>query len=183
MTLTYESVCKSDPATLERLLEQGEAPRLESLAGWEFRGFNVIPLLDAVPLAELAGMRKFKKGFFWDPANDARLMGYNVKVEQNGLLKPWQEKLKDGRPLRHAYYEVYPVRPAERDNRYPNSLLLDYGSMDHAPWDPSALLRDYLVRLSTESEDLLLGKAYGALGAARLPLSYFVLERYNQARG
>ena len=62
---------------------------------------------------------------------------------------------------------------AARDNRYLNALLLDYGSGLNPPRDPTAVLRDYLVRTDGE---LLLGRAYLALGRARVGIGYFALE-------
>ena len=71
--------------------------------------------------------------------------------------------------------------PGEKDNLYPNALLLNYGKGNNPPFDPSSFLRDYLVQVDPENDDLLLGKAFVALGPARLFVSYFVLERYNQS--
>ena len=172
--LNYEALCRADAGTLERVLAQGVMPRLEDLAGHEFRGYNVNPS------AEILKIRKFKKGFYWDPGDSSSLRGYNVKVTQNGLLNPWIARLAQGEPIRHALYAVYPVRAWERDNLYSNALMLDYG-MGHNPlWDPSRMLRDYVVQVSEDNLDLLLGKAYLALGPARFFGGFFVAERYNK---
>ena len=56
-------------------------------------------------------------------------------------------------------------------------VLLDYGRGPNPPWEPSRVLRDYLVRVERGSDEVLLGKAYLALGPVRVPTSYFVLER------
>lgn len=172
--LTYEAVCAMPPAQLNQLVWDGATPELDSLAGWEFRGFNV------APVTALLGIRKFKKGFFRDPSQPELLQGYNVKVEQNGLLNPWVDKLRHGEPVRHALYQVYRVRSDERDNLYPNALMLNYGLGPNPPLDPSRVLRDYLVQVHKDNPDLLLGKAYTALGPLRLPSGFFVLERYNR---
>ena len=64
------------------------------------------------------------------------------------------------------------------DNHYLHGLLLDYGKGDNPFYDPSAGLRDYLVQVDADNPDLFLGKAYFALGAARVPtFSFFILER------
>ena len=46
--------------------------------------------------------------------------------------------------------------------------------------NPVGWLRDYLVRVNPGSDDLLLGKAYLAVGPARAPLGFFLLERRRQ---
>ena len=83
MKLSYEALCSASSSELEALLLEGVTPLLEELAGWEFRGFNTNRA------AELLRIRKFKKGFQWNPRNPKELLGYNVKVRQNGLLNPW----------------------------------------------------------------------------------------------
>ncbi|MEJ2362959.1 MAG: hypothetical protein P8Z75_16395 [Gammaproteobacteria bacterium] len=42
---------------------------------------------------------------------------------------------------------------------------------------PDPFLRDYLVQVDADNEDLYLGKAFVALGPKRVFVSYFVLER------
>ena len=170
----YETLCRSNTRTLEAVLRAGVMPRAEELACWEFRGYNVNPG------ADLMGIRKFKKGFYWDPGDSSSLLGYNVKVTQNGLLNPWIARLQAGEPVRHALYTIYPVRTWERDKLYPNALMLDYGKGHNPLWDPSRLLRDYLVQVSADDPDLMLGKAYLAMGPARVFGGFFVLERYNK---
>jgi hypothetical protein len=49
-------------------------------------------------------------------------------------------------------------------------------------YDPSRLLRDYVVRVREDSDDLLLGKAFVALGPARLAAGFFLLERHGPLR-
>ena len=72
--------------------------------------------------------------------------------------------------------------PEARDNAYLHALLLDYGRGN--PWyDPSRQLRDYLVRCVPGSDDLLLGKAYMALGPWRIPATFFLLERHRPLPG
>jgi len=69
------------------------------------------------------------------------------------------------------------VDAESRDNRYLHAILFDYGRVRASRRDPSRLLRDYVVRVEPGSDDLLLGKAYLALGPFRAPLGFFVLER------
>ncbi len=169
--LDYLSLATSSGDFLEEVLRSGKAPDLDEIAGWEFKGFNTMDLTG------LIGIRKFKKGFYRD--GDA-VRGYNVKVEQGGgLLDPWVDIVKKGDSVKHGWYDVYPVRPEEVDDEYPDSVLLNYASERNPRADPSRFLRDYLVQVNPDDQDLLLGKAYVALGSKRVFVSFFVLEREN----
>ena len=163
---------------LERVMRMGSAPDLKGLSGFEFRGYNTLDI------TELFGFRKFKKGFYRadtgrDPAMG--IQGYNVVVEQNSLGNPWRDVLRGAAPIRHGYYEVSRVDLCEVDNRYPNAVLLDYGKGKNAPYNPVRLLRDYVVQVYSDNPDLLLGKAYVALGPLRIFVSYFVLGREGRS--
>lgn len=161
---------------LEVTFLRGTTPDLEALVGWEFRGINRLPLQDTVPVAKLTGIKKFVKGFV--RADDGRIMGYNSPVDSsNALDGRWHVKAK-----RFGFYEVAPVDPTARDNRYLHALLLDYGKGDNPIYDPSRLLRDYLVQVDPANPDLYLGKAYGAIGPARIATNFFILERHRRAQ-
>lgn len=170
--LDYLSLTTASNDFLEEVLRAGTAPDVDKLAGWEFRGFNTLDLTSMI------GIRKFKKGFYKD---GDLAKGYNVKIKQNGgLLDPWEDVIKKGESAKHGFYNVEPVTESDKDNLYPNSLLLNYGSSDRNPKaDPSKFLRDYLVQVDTDNDDLYLGKAYVALGPKRVFVSYFVIERSN----
>jgi len=170
--LDYLTLATSSNDFLERVLREGIQPDAEKLAGWEFRGFNTLTL------TTLLGFPKFKKGFYRDGAD---LRGYNVKIKPGGLADPWIDVVKNGKSVKHGFYDVYPVRAEERDNLYPNSLLLNYASRRNPAWDPSRVLRDYLVQPDPDNPDLYLGKAYLALGPRRIFVSFFVLERENES--
>lgn len=169
---TFDSLRSASNRELEQVMRGGAAPALASLAGWEFRGFNTSPV------AELIRSRKFKKGFEEVPGDPRRLMGYNVTVHQNGRHGPWLPVLRRGEPQRGFPFAVLAC-PA--GDRYPDGLLLDYALPGKLPRDPSYLLRDYMVQVSPGNPDLLLGKAYGAVGPLLIFVSYFVAERYNRA--
>lgn len=159
---------------LERTFVRGQTPDLEALAGWEFRGMNT-PFW-----ARAIGIKKFVKGFYFPTADRNELYGYNCPVEQNRLPEPWRIKPSNDDARRFGFYRVSPVDPISRDNAYLHSVLLDYSrGMNHS-YDPSNGLRDYLVQVSPENPNLYLGKAYYALGRARIPVSFFVLERFQR---
>jgi len=153
---------------LDRLFMRGEMPDIDSLVGWEFRGMN--GLIYMMPLGRVLGIKKFVKGFVRD--EDGRVMGYNCAVRNNALDGRWNVK-----PKRFGFYEVAPVDPTSRDNKYLHALMLDYSKGENPITDPSAILRDYLVQLDT---DLFLGKAYMAIGPLRLRSNFFFLERFRR---
>jgi hypothetical protein len=174
---TYEALCLARDEDLETVMRTGVRPDLARLSGSEFRGFNTPEILS------LAGIRKFKKGFYRaDPGRPHAdgVQGYNVNVVQNNLGEPWVDCTRDGEPVRMGWYEVRGVSLADVDNKYPNAVLIDYGaSPKNFAGDPTRLLRDYLVQVYADNPDLYLGKAYFAVGPLRVSVSYFVLERHN----
>jgi hypothetical protein len=157
---------------LEKVFLRGETPQLDDLVGWEFRGINHLPL-NALPIAKLLGIKKFLKGFF--RAEDGRVMGYNSPVVNNALDGRWHVAEK-----KFGFYEVHPVDATARDNKYLHAVLLNYGKGGNKPWDPTSVLRDYVVQVDPANPDLYLGKAYSALGPLRGPASnFFILERHR----
>lgn len=177
----YTSLCLARNEDLEEVMRVGVQPRLDSLAGWEFRGYNTLDL------TTLLGIRKFKKGFYLedpsqDPSSSERIQGYNVQVVQTPLGDDWFSKIRYGQTLKHGWYDCYPARLGELDNKYPNAVLINYDCSRNPVWDPSRKLRDYLVQVYPDNPDLYLGKAYAALfGPLRVFVSYFVLERSNES--
>jgi hypothetical protein len=164
-------------AELERAMQRGATPDVDDLIGWELRGINTTPP-GSPPIARLAGIQKFVKGMF--RAADGRAMGYNSPVVQNALDGRWHTRPSDESPRRFGFYELTPVDPTSRDNHYLHALLIDYGKGGNARWDVTSGLRDYLVQVDASNPDLFLGKAYAAIGPLRLPLGFFVLERFRR---
>lgn len=158
---------------LELTFQRGSMPDLDDLVGWEFRGINRLPL-NRLPVANLVGIKKFCKGFF--RAESGKVMGYNSPVKGNVLDGRWDIKAN-----RFGFYEVYPVDPTARDNEYLHALFLDYGKGGNAKLDITGGVRDYIVQVDPTNPDLLLGKAYYAIGPARIgTLNYFILERHRR---
>ncbi len=178
MAYSFLSLVNACDKDLEYVLRDGVPPSLEGLVGYEFKGYN-LPFI-----TRILGFRKFKKGFFLEPGQSTEkgeISGYNVVVAQNRLQDPWLAEPNDANPKRHGFYRAYKVRRSEVDDAYPNALLLNYGLGGNPRWNPAGLLRDYLVQVDPENPDLLLGKAYFALGSARAFPSFFVLERFNKS--
>ncbi|MBK7194534.1 MAG: hypothetical protein IPH80_18790 [Myxococcales bacterium] len=159
-------------AELEQVFVRGVTPDVAGLAGWEFRGLNTPSYM------RFLGIRKFVKGFWRDAAGAT--WGYNYPVEQNPVDRGWYGLPSVTNPKRFGFYTVAPVDPTARDNRYLHALLLDYGQGRNPRLDASAGLRDYLVQVDAADPDLLLGKAYYAVGPLRVPTaSFFILERHQ----
>jgi hypothetical protein len=171
----YTRLARRSTAELEAMLVRGETPSLQSLVGCEYRGYNI------APMTALLGIRKFIKVFF--TASDGAVFGCNTPTVQNGLRGPWVAKPSEDVPKRYAFFRVLPVDPTGRDNAYLHALLLDYGQGGNPFSDPSRFLRDYLVRCDAGSDDLLLGKAYTAIGPLRMPAGFFILERRRPVPG
>ena len=168
----YLRLGEQQPHSLETIMLRGEAPEAKQLAGWEYRGMNVAFWAGVLPI------KKFVKGFYADERG--RVYGYNEPLVQNDLGAPWTAKPSDAQPKRFGFFLVTPPDPTAKDNLYLNSVLLDYGRGKNPTLDPSRGLRDYVVRIEKGSDELLLGKAFYALGPLRLPtFSYFLLERHR----
>ncbi|MCO5167306.1 MAG: hypothetical protein M9894_13225 [Planctomycetes bacterium] len=154
---------------LEDLMVRGETPSVDALVGWEWRGQNLGPIAPFTPF------QKFIKGFYRAASGEAS--GFNIPVVQDGPGRPWTARPSDDAPRRFGFFRVDRVDPASRDNAYLHALLLDYGRGKNPLLDVTKGLRDYVVRVEPGKDDLLLGKAYYALGPARVPVGWFLLER------
>jgi hypothetical protein len=165
----FRELAHSSDSELEQILRASKGPALESLLGFEWRGYNT------TWRTRLLGLQKFIKGFF-RVENDVE--GYNIPVQQNGLNDPWRYLPTPEAPKRFGFYCVAQVDRESADNLYPKAILLDYGaSPRNATYRIERLLRDYLVQPDPANPDFLLGKAYLAVGVLRLPSNFFVLER------
>jgi hypothetical protein len=168
-TSPFLELARSSHDQLEKILRTSKAPALESLVGFEWRGCNTSWRL------KVMGLQKFIKGFF---QQGARVEGYNIPVQQNGLEAPWLDLPTPESQKRFAFYRVTQVDQESIDNLYPEALLLDYGASHRNPsYGIERLIRDYLVQPNPDNPDLLLGKAYLALGTLRLPSNFFAIER------
>ncbi|HSF98537.1 MAG TPA: hypothetical protein VLA55_07570, partial [Ornithinibacter sp.] len=144
----YLDLVAQPQSELRRCMLRGTPPVAADLTGREYRGTNT------AATSRLLGIRRFIKGF--EHVEEDTVTGYNRHVRGGNLSTPWTASTWYGK-TRFGYFTVTPVDPLAHDNRYLNALLLDYGSGLNPPRDPTALLRDYLVR--TES-GLLLGHAF-----------------------
>jgi hypothetical protein len=156
---------------LEEIFKNGKTPDPEKLAGWEFCGYNV-PFF-----AKLLGIKKFKKGFY---KSGDEYWGYNIPQYQNSIEEPWRCKPVDHNPKRFGYYSVKAVKPDMVENKEPGAIILNYDHGRNFIWE-GAFLRDYVKQVDPDNDDLYLGKAYVALGPARIMPSFFIIERDRKA--
>jgi hypothetical protein len=169
-SLPFLALEKLSMRELDNIFMRGTTPDVDSLIGWEFRGLNHLVFM--LPITRPLGIKKFVKGFVRD--EDGRVMGYNSPVRNNALDGRWNVAHK-----RFGFYEVEPVDPTSRDNKYLHALMLDYSKGNNPITDPSAVLRDYLVQVDPGNPDLFIGKAYMAFGPLRLRSNFFFLERFR----
>jgi len=147
-------------AELERAMAAGHPFDPAELDGFVYRGIS----LGLPAWIERLTWKKFAKAFQRDP--DGRLRGWNQRIVQDGLDRPWRPQLRAGRPVTFGRFEVI------RDDR--GGVVLDYSGAELA----LRSLRDPLVALRAGSVDVLLGRSLLDVRLTRLATpSYFLLER------
>ena len=173
MTMTrYEELAHLSNRALEEIFRSATMPLLETLVSYEWRGFNI------ASVTRLLGIQKFIKGFF---LLNGRVEGYNIQVRQNGLTEPWIHRPSAENPKRYGFYIVTPVDTSSQDNLYPQALFLNYGASSRNPrLAVERPIRDYLAQPDLHNPNLLVGKAYFALGRWRVFSNFFVIERLRR---
>lgn len=163
--MTLADLRAAAPADLARLFAAGRPFDPDELAGQVCAGVSL-----GLPRAlERLTWVKFAKAFARDPAS-GRLRGWNLRVVQDGLERPWRAVARRGRPVAFGHFEVV---------RIAGGVVLDY-RRGGSPLRPLALLRDPLVSLSGGSIELLLGRTLLALGRRQLATpSYFALSPHG----
>lgn len=143
-----------------------------AIEGWAYRGTNLAPKL----IRQLSWTH-FQKTFHRDPGS-GRLLGWNVRLEQDGLDAPSRPKLRNGKPRTVWYYEVVAPGEVPKPEGFDRGLIIDY-SRGRNPWfSPVNLGKDPLVSLSPDGADELLGVTYEVIfGACIVTPTYFTLER------
>jgi hypothetical protein len=129
----------------------------EALAGWRFDGIS----LGLPRLVERLTWTKFGKEF----ARDARgLRGWNVRMVDDGLDRAWTPRRRRGRAVTFGHFAVVATD---------RGVELDYG-----------VLRDPLVAIDGDGDDVLLGWSYLRFGPMSVPTpSWFVLRRSARLAG
>jgi hypothetical protein len=78
---TFATLAQQENEVLDALLPTAVPVMTTAVAGYEYRGWNLNSL------TALIGTRKFKKGFYREPATGA-YWGYNVRVKQGSIDEP-----------------------------------------------------------------------------------------------
>ena len=146
----------------------------DAIAGWVYRGTS----LGLPPIAVKLTWQVFQKTFWRDPAT-GRLLGWNVRLEQDGIDSPSRAKLKYGRPVTTWHYEVVAPDGIPTPSGFDRGLIIDYArGRDNPRWDPIRLSKDPLVALRPDSADELLGVSYMVIAGRCVETpTYFTLVR------
>jgi hypothetical protein len=169
---TFERLTQQNNEALEQLLKSGVPVTPADVAGWDYRGWNINCM------TQLIGTRKFKKGFYQDPATGA-FWGYNMTVRQGGIDEPWLPTPSEQSPKRYYFFGVDAPQP---NTPYPNALVVDYRQWPrNCRLDPVRYTVDYLSAPDPSNKNLLVGKSYSELPFARVFLGFFIIERYNES--
>jgi hypothetical protein len=145
---------------LERIMTTAKPFDRALLAGATYRGIS----LGLPAWVDRLAWKKFAKCF----APDGK-RGWNMRIEQDALDRPWRPMKRDGAPITFGPFAV----TAEPDG----VVVLDY-SVGRGPLRG---LRDPLVALD-ERADLLLGRSLYAIGGRTIGTpAYFSLERSSEA--
>jgi hypothetical protein len=142
------------------------------LAGWTYRGTSL-----GLPRAlERLSWKTFQKTFWREPGT-GRLLGWNVRLEQDGVDAPSRPRRRRGRPVVEWHYQVIAPTGVATPRGFDRGLIIDYGR-GRAREPTMALIKDPLVALTPGSADALLGVSYLVVGGRCVETpTYFTLER------
>jgi hypothetical protein len=157
---------------LDALWHEADPATVNGMLDWEYIGWNPSP-----PGIELVKLQKFSKGLFVARSGD--VYGYNTPLVQNGLGDPWIAKPDDSDPDRWRFYKVEFGDPLGLGKE---AMILDYARGGNGPFRIYNRLINYIVRLNSGNDDLLLGRAMGHLGPLSLRINFFLLERHRRVR-
>jgi len=147
-----------------------------ALEGWAYRGTS----LGLPRFVEKLTWKTFQKTFWREPAS-GRLLGWNVRLEQDGLEAPSRPKQKNGAPVTTWHYEVIEPKGVPMPTGFDRGLIIDYGRARNPLLDTIRVTKDPLVAVEPGNSDLLLGVSYLSLGGLCLETpTYFILEREHR---
>ncbi len=142
---------------LAAVMQRGRSFDPDAVAGWVYRGIS----LGLPSFVERLTWVKFAKAF---QRERSCVRGWNLRIEQDALDRPWRPKLRDGQPIAFGHFDV-----VTRDG----TVILDY----RGERGLLRTLRDPIVALDDRA-DILFGRSLIAIGSRAFPTpSYFVLER------
>ncbi|GMU59435.1 MAG: hypothetical protein AMXMBFR34_11980 [Myxococcaceae bacterium] len=171
-----DDVRRASRAELRQRILSGHPVDPSALEGWAYRGTS----LGLPRLVERLSWKTFQKTFFRQP-DTGRLVGWNVRLEQDGVDAPSRPKRRNGVPVTTWHYEVVSPDGVPMPRGFARGLVIDYGRGKNPTLDTIRFMKDPLVALEEGSADLLLGVTYAALGGwcVETP-TYFLLEREHR---
>lgn len=165
-----KSLRTASHAELRRHIVEGHPVDPKAIEGYAFRGTS----LGLPRFVELATWKTFQKTFWRHP--DGRLLGWNVRLEQDGIDAPSRPKRKRGVPVIEWPYGVIPPDGVPMPEGFGRGLVIDYSLAPNPP--QQRLVKDPLVSLRPDDYDELLGVSYVVVGGRCLETpTYFTLER------
>lgn len=161
---------------LRALIVGGHPVDPRALEGWAYRGTSLgLP----APVARLS-WKTFQKTFHRDHAT-GRLLGWNVRLHQDGLDAPSRPIERDGRPVCEWHYEVIEPRGVAMPRGFDRGLVIDYARGDNPRLAPIRLGKDPLVALEAGDADRLIGVTYLVVAGRCVETpTYFALEREHR---
>ncbi len=167
-----KDLLNADNRELRSRIAGGHPVDPAALEGWAYRGTS----LGLPRFVERLTWKTFQKTFYRDPTS-GRLLGWNVRLEQDGVDAPSRPKMRHGRPVTEWNYEVIEPAGVPAPRGFARGLVIDYS---RAPNPPGLvrLTKDPLVALVEGSADELLGVSYLVLGDRCIETpTYFTLQR------
>ncbi len=169
---TARALRTASTRTLRDAIAAGHPVDPRAIEGWAYRGTS-LGLPDAI--ARLT-WKTFQKTFYRDPET-GRLLGYNVRLEQDGIDAPSRPRTRRGRPVTEWYYEVVSPEGVPAPPGFDRGLIIDYARGPNPP-GVVRIVKDPLVALAPGSADELLGVSYLVIGGRCVETpTYFTLER------
>lgn len=158
---------------LRARIVEGHPVDPEALEGFVYRGTS----LGLPRLVEKLSWKIFQKTFYRD-APTGRLLGWNVRLHQDGLDAPSRPIVKDGNPVCVWHYEVIEPRGVPTPKDFDRGLIIDYSRAQNPWFDTIRWVKDPLVALAPGNYDELMGVSYAVVGGVCIETpTYFTLER------
>lgn len=171
------SIARSLRTASRRVLRQhiveGYPVDPKAIEGFAYRGTS----LGLPGFVEKLTWKTFQKTFYRDEAT-GRLVGWNVRLHQDGLDAESRPLLENGRPVCVWNYEVIAPGGVPMPRGFDRGLIIDYSLAKNPTFDTVRLMKDPLVALSPDSNDELIGVSYAVIGGVCIETpTYFTLER------
>lgn len=144
-----------------------------ALEGYAYRGTSL-----GLPRAvELLTWKTFQKTFWREPTT-GRLLGWNVRLEQDGIDAPSRPIRRGGVPVTEWNYEVVAPEGVPMPAGFDRGLVIDYARAPNPRLGPVTRTKDPLVALEPGNFDELLGVSYLVIAGRVIETpTYFTLER------